>query len=146
MITAVVDSNALASGFASHGQVSAVVQMMDAWRARSYILIISEHILSEVAQTFEDPYFRRRLTQEEITADLHLLRRQALLTSITVEVHGVATHPEDDLVLSTAVSAHTDYLVTGDTKLRRLKSYEGVAIVSPREFLEILQREQKASE
>jgi predicted nucleic acid-binding protein len=50
----------------------------------------------------------------------------------------VATHPEDDLVLATAVSAHADYLVTGDRKLQRLGSYQGVRILSPREFLAVL--------
>jgi predicted nucleic acid-binding protein len=48
----------------------------------------------------------------------------------------VATHPEDDLVLATAISAKAEYLVSGDTKLQRLGTYEGVKIVSPREFLE----------
>ena len=58
---------------------------------------------------------------------------------MTAEVHGVATHPEDDLILATAVSAKADYLVTGDKKLRELGSYQGVSIVSPREFLDILE-------
>jgi predicted nucleic acid-binding protein len=58
---------------------------------------------------------------------------------ITVEVRGVATHPEDDLILATAISARADYLVTGDRQLQALGSYQGVQIVSPRQFLTILQ-------
>jgi len=67
------------------------------------------------------------------------LQRRAVVTAITVNVRGVATHPEDDLVLATAASAHADYLVTGDGKLQSLVSHEGTKIVSPREFLGILE-------
>ncbi len=68
-----------------------------------------------------------------------LLGGQTASTGITAEVHGVATHAEDDLILATAISARVEYLVTGDKKLQELRSYQGVAIVSPREFLDILE-------
>jgi len=138
VIRAVLDTNVLASGFASHGEGSPPVQILDSWRTRFYTLIVSEHLLIELARTLDDRYFRRRLTPEEIAADLRLLHRHALMTDITVEVHGVATHQEDDLTLASALSAHADYLVTGDKKLREVGAYQGVRIVSPREFLELL--------
>ncbi len=57
---------------------------------------------------------------------------------ITVTVQGVASHPEDDLILATAVSARADYLVTGDRQLLALGTFQGVQIVSPRDFVAIL--------
>jgi predicted nucleic acid-binding protein len=56
-----------------------------------------------------------------------------------VEVSGVATHPEDDLILATAVAANATYLVTGDRKLRAVGNFRGVTILSPREFLATLE-------
>jgi predicted nucleic acid-binding protein len=53
-------------------------------------------------------------------------------------VQGVASHPEDDLILATAVSAQADYLVTGDRQLLALGRYQGVEIVTPRAFATIL--------
>ena len=58
---------------------------------------------------------------------------------ITTSVSGVATHPEDDLVLATAISGKADYLVTGDRQLLKLQEFEDVSIVSAAEFLLILQ-------
>lgn len=142
MITAVLDANALASGFVGRNPQSAVVQALDAWRLGRYGLIISEHLLDELVHTFEDRYFQRRLTPSQMIRAQSLLRRRATLTPITVEVHGVATHPEDDLVLAAAVSAKADYLVTGDGKLQEIGSYEGVTIVSPRKFVENLAERQ----
>jgi len=57
------------------------------------------------------------------------------MTPLTVEVTGVATHPEDDLILATAVAGEASYLVTGDRKLRAVGAFQGVTILSPREFL-----------
>ena len=62
------------------------------------------------------------------------------LLDLTAEVRGVATHSEDDLVLATAVSAKVDYLVSGDKTLQCVRAYEGVTIVSPREFRDIIER------
>ena len=59
-------------------------------------------------------------------------------TQLVVEVHGIATHPEDDLIVSTAVSARADYLVTGDRKLPEIVTFAGVRVLSPRGFVEIL--------
>ena len=51
---------------------------------------------------------------------------------------GVATHPEDDLILSTAIVSKADYLVTSDRQLLALGEYEGVRIITPRDFLTVL--------
>lgn len=138
MIVAVLDTNVLASGFVRRNSASTVVRIVDAWRAHRYRLVVSEHILDELARTFQDPYFRRFLTDAEVAADLTLLRRQATIATATAAVDGIATHPEDDLVLATAVSAMADYLVTGDRQLQSLGVYRGVAILSPRSFLDAL--------
>ena len=43
----------------------------------------------------------------------------------------------DDLpVLGTAVAAQADCLITGDKKLLALGDYQGIPILSPREFYE----------
>jgi hypothetical protein len=60
---------------------------------------------------------------------------------ITVEVRKVATHPEDDVVLATALSADAEYLATGDRKLQVLGSYRTVTILPPRAFVDLLNPE-----
>ena len=46
--------------------------------------------------------------------------------------------PDDDLVLATAVGARATTIVTGDDELLVLTSYSGIAICTPRFFLEQL--------
>jgi predicted nucleic acid-binding protein len=72
---------------------------------------------------------------------MRLLRSETTSTPLKVKVQGVATHPEDDVILATAVSVKADYLVTGDSKLQQVGVYRGVAILSPRRFVETLKQE-----
>ncbi len=141
MIKAILDTNILASGFVSFNHPNrAPAQILHAWRDGLFELIVSEHILNELEKTFQDPYFQSRLSPEDINEAMILLRDEATVAPITVEVHEVATHPEDDLVLSATLSAKVDYLVTGDGPMLRKvgSSYQGVKLVTPNNFLEIL--------
>jgi predicted nucleic acid-binding protein len=70
---------------------------------------------------------------------LALLRAEARVVPLSSVVRGVATHPEDDLILATATSGAADYLITGDSKLQQLGTFRSVTILSPRAFLERLQ-------
>ena len=135
----VLDVNVLASGVLGFLQPSTPPGLLlRAWRAGSFRLLISEHILANLQRTLTKPYFRRRLTAAERSAFLALLRQEATLTPIIVLVQGIAPDAEDDLVLATALSGQANYLVTGDVAFQDLHSYRGIRMVSPRAFLEIL--------
>jgi putative PIN family toxin of toxin-antitoxin system len=136
VIIAVLDTNVLVSAFPAHGTVPAL--LIDAWRQGAYHLVVSEHILEELAETWRDPYWQARFSPSASTAAIALLRSTAIMTALTVKVAGVATHPEDDLILATAVAGAAAYLVTGDRKLRAVGTFQGVVMLSPREFLERL--------
>lgn len=139
MIRTVLDANSIASGAARfrRGEGPPAL-LLRAWQDRRYELIVSDHLLNEVRRTLTKPYFVAEVAPGDDTAILRALEEFATRTPITATVVGVATHPEDDLVLATAVSAGVDYLVTGDKQLQRIGRYEGVVIVSPRDFLTIL--------
>ena len=141
MISAVLDTNTLASGFVGYRRAeSAPGELLRRWRAKVFALVVSQHILSELVRTFADPYFTQRLTPQEIQAALAMLQADAILTPVTVHVAGVATTPKDDLVLATAESAGVDYLVTGDKKLLQLRRHRSITILSPRAFLSVLEQ------
>jgi putative PIN family toxin of toxin-antitoxin system len=100
---------------------------------------VSANILTELVNTLSDPYFRRRLTTEQIEAAQRLLEEEATRTPLRTRVSRVATYAEDDVVLAAAVSAGVDYLVTGDKQLQRLGIYQSIGILSPRAFLDLLE-------
>ncbi len=140
MMQVVLDANTLASGAVapSGGTLATII---DLWQQGVFRVTLSTHILRELERTFSDPYFLDRLSAEDITSYLAMVQATVTVVPITEEVHNVATHPEDDLILATAVSAKADYLVTGDIKLQHVGTYKGVTILSPRRFLEALEHD-----
>jgi putative PIN family toxin of toxin-antitoxin system len=142
VIAAVLDTNVLASGFIGEDNPNSPPgEIVRRWRARVFTHVVSEHTLTELADTFSDPYFTRRLSPSSVVAALESLRRDAVVQPIVTEVSGIASHPEDDLVLATAVSAGAPYLVTGDRRLLERAAYRDTNLLSPRQFLAVLERE-----
>ena len=138
MISAVLDTNIIVSGTIVAGGIPD--RLLQAARAGQFTLVTSDVIVAEAVRALGRDRVRRkyRIAGDDVERVRQLLEQELVSTPITVQVAGVATHPEDDMILATAVSARADYLVTGDVQLQRLETYRGVAIVSPRRFLEIL--------
>jgi uncharacterized protein len=141
VIRTVLDANALVSGFpASTGTLA---DLLDRWRDGQFQLITSEHILDKIARAWIKPYWQRRFASERVKLVMALLREEAEITPIAVNVQDVATHPEDDVVLATAVSARVDYLATGDKGLLRLENYQDIVILTPRAFLNLREQHER---
>ncbi len=65
------------------------------------------------------------------------------MIAAVVDTNGLAAgFGTDDLILATAMSSQADYLVTGDKQLQDLGTYQGVTILSPRAFLDLLRTSQ----
>ena len=138
MIRAVLDTNILVSAILVPSGIPA--RILVAAFAGAFLCFASEAIVGEVLVTLGRARVLRKcqLDPAHISQIREFLESRPVLVPITAEVRGVASHPEDDLILATAVSARVDYLVTGDRQLLALQQFEGVQIVSPRDFLAIL--------
>ncbi len=141
MITAVLDTNVLVSGLVGQRRrpLTPPAALIAAWRSGEFELVLSADILMEVERTLQKPYFSHRISNDQRLRLLTVLRRRSSIVRLTKRVSGVASHPADDLILSTAVSAGASYLVTGDGPLLALGSLRRVRIVSPRAFWRALQ-------
>lgn len=142
MIRALLDANVLVSGIVGlRKDESTPGALLRRWRADEYTLIVSQPLLAEVERTLSKPFYRERTDTTQAEAALQVLQTEALFASMAVSVAGVASHPEDDLVLAAAKSSGVDYLVSGDRQLQKLADFEGIPIISPRQFLAILDEE-----
>ena len=50
-------------------------------------------------------------------------------------IHLITEDEPDNRILECAVEANADCIITGDRHLRQLKTFRGISIVSPREFI-----------
>ena len=142
MIRAVLDANIIASGIVGFRKSESVPgAILRLWQKGKFSLLISKHIRDEVKNLLQKPYFKQHLTPQAISRIQTLLQFQAEQIVITEEVRNITTSAEDDLSLATAVSAKANYFVTGDGPLLRKvgNSYQKVKLVSPNNFIKILQ-------
>lgn len=142
MIRAALDANVIVSGvFGLAREASPPGAIWRAWERRLFELVVAAPLIAEVERTLTNTFFASKIGPHRTRLTVSALREDARLTRISVEVEGIATHPEDDLVLAAAVSAEADYLVTGDRQLQALGRYLDVEIVSPRAFLAVLEQD-----
>lgn len=138
----VLDTNVLVAGLAAyHRGQTPPARILKAWIDRAFDLCSSEPLIRETINALHKPYFAERVLPELIALIMAGLEDDASITALTVRVDGVATHPEDDLILATALSAKADLLVTGDRQLQKLGTFHGVTILSPAEFIDLLDQQ-----
>lgn len=136
---AVVDCNVLISGLIRPGGPPALI--LQALRRAEFEPVLSPAILAEYRRAANYPKVRKalRLSAQELEALWDDILILALWVEPTVPLQPIiAADPSDDAYLLAAVEAGADCLISGDKHLLELKSYEGVRILSPRQFLEAL--------
>src|SRR3712207_1304481 len=142
MVGATLDVNVLVSAAISPRGIP--YQLLEAWQAERFEVITSQHIIDQLTLKLRSDRIGRRygLTAAAIRAFTAPLRTHARLVSLPpAEILSVTGDPEDDAVLATARLGRAAYLVTGDGGLLDRSPYAGIAIVTPRAFLELLDTE-----
>ncbi len=136
MLRAVLDANVFVSAVINpRGTPAAVLKALD-----SFDLVVSEATLAELGQVLLYPTVAKRhgLTSDEIRAFIEDVARIAIVTPGHLKLRVIAEDPADDRYLECAVEGAAEYLVTGDAHLLGFEEYEGVRIVTPKAFLEVL--------
>ena len=102
-------------------------------------IVLSQPIVDEVLRAFTYPkvrkYIRRDLVPELWFEDIVVL---AQFIAGEYALAGVSKDPDDDKYIAAAVEGRAGFVVAGDSDLLSLKQHEGIRIVSPRAFLDLL--------
>jgi putative PIN family toxin of toxin-antitoxin system len=139
---AVLDTNVLVSSLvAEHGPPR---RILDAWLEGRYVLVTSLHLVEELIHVLSYPRIaeRLRLDEDELAAILAGLLSKAEVTPGHLHLPGVTRDPKDDAVVACAKEGEADYIVSGDQDLLVLSEYEGIQVITPRRFMEILEKKQ----
>jgi putative PIN family toxin of toxin-antitoxin system len=134
---AVLDTNIYVSALLKPaGQAG---QILERWRDGTFDLVLSEAILTELADVYTRARFRRVVARSPawLTTLVTDLRQIAVLVE-PAPVQAVPDDPDDDVIVGTALAAAAAAIVTGDAHLLALRGYRGIAILTPRSFLEML--------
>ena len=139
MIRVVLDTNIIVSATILRRGHSA--QVLDLWREEKIELAVSLPILEEMRKVLKRARIikQQSMAQQDVKALIEGFRESGVLTSGRLDLEVVREDPEDDKFIICAVEAGADYIVSGDTHLLKLKEYQGIRIVPPREFLRLME-------
>ena len=122
-----MDTNVLFAALAARGLCEAVLQMC----VSDHELVTSEYILDELGRHLRS---KLKLPASLAHHTLDLLRQQATLVE-PLQVPAAACRDANDLpILGTALAGAAQCLVTGDQDLLQLESYQGIEVLTPRQF------------
>ena len=130
----VVDTNVVISGLLWLGNPG---RLLEAAAGGVLTIYTSASLLDELVSTLGKRKLAPRIQASGLTLD-ELLRRY-LDVAIAVDAPPIApvvlADPDDDHVLACAHAAQVDLIVSGDSDLLNLKSYQGIPIVDTAEAL-----------
>jgi putative PIN family toxin of toxin-antitoxin system len=139
---AVLDTNVLVSSLIKPGSVPD--RIIEKWKAHIFEICLSEPLLDELMDVLNRPRIKRAISvsSEEMRKFLAVIREEGVFQRIETEVsETVLKDPDDDRILETAIAAEADVIVSGDRHLLDLGSYKGIPILTPRQFLAMLEEE-----
>jgi putative PIN family toxin of toxin-antitoxin system len=126
----VFDTNVL---FSATGWQGAPYQCVELARIGAISGATCSEILDELTDKLQT---KMRFTPEQALETIADLLSFLQVVSITGQLKVVSADPDDDKVVECAVSAAASHIVTGDRRhLLPMRSYAGIDIVTPAEFL-----------
>lgn len=133
MLRITADANVIISALNFSGNPRAVLNLAAEGKVH---LSISEDILGEVARVLRRPKFG--WPEDRIDKALVQLSHFTEHVTPTQRIEVVRDDPDDDRILDCALAGGSDYLVTGDKHLLNIGQYQGVKIVTPAQFIDLL--------
>lgn len=111
-------------------------------RDAAFEVVTSPATIEELRRSLRYPKVQKHLKQSAAELDLWVdaFRAIAIVVEGKVSRSIVAADPADDIYLAAAVDGLAEYLVSGDRHLLDLVEHEGIRIVTPRAFLDRLDR------
>lgn len=98
-----------------------------------FVLITSEPLLAELEQVLAYPRLASAIAEPDEL--VRLVAEVAIVVEPGRELTVVERDPADNRVFEAAVSAKVDFIVSGDSDLLEIGEFEGVRVVTPREFI-----------
>lgn len=126
---AVFDTNVLIAALITEGICSKLLRRA---RTGEFTLAPCPFIIEELRRILSKKF---RLADGEMASTMEPVTEAIdQIIEHTLKIKDVCRDADDDNILACALAAKAEYLVTGDADLLVLKSYQGIRIITPRDF------------
>ncbi len=140
MLKILLDTNVFVSALINpHGKPAQILNYVFENKIR---LFTSPSIIEELQRVLSYPKLVKRhgLEKQELKEFISDLLSIMSLVEGKKAIELIAEDPADNNYLSCAVDAKADFIVSGDTHLLNLGEYEGTQIITPTQFLGVLEK------
>lgn len=108
-------------------------QFLDLALRRRFTLVTSRALLDELDEKLREKF---AVSERDALTIRAKLEASTNVVDPDFELYAVPGDPDDNRVLECAVAGKADFIVSGDRHLLRIGTYEGIVIVTVRQFLE----------
>lgn len=126
---AVLDTNVIVSGLGWPGAPAAI---LDAALDGRLVLVSSPPLLAELRRVLGYPKLAKVIEEGTRLADLI---EASSVVVLPAHVFAVVADESDNRVLEAAAQGAADYIVSGDAHLLGLRSFQGIPVMAPAEFV-----------
>ena len=103
---------------------------------------IHNHTSPDMLNELEDKLRNKFNESEEyIKRQISLVTNYSEVIEPKEKIKAVPDDPKDDKVIECAMACNADFIVTGDNHLLKLKDFKGIKIVSPKDFLTVINKD-----
>ncbi|MBI2658466.1 putative toxin-antitoxin system toxin component, PIN family [Candidatus Woesearchaeota archaeon] len=134
-----VDTNILVSATFWNGASDKIISKVE---AKEIELVLSAEILNEYAGVLEYDEIKSKIKDKNLETKRTISKIIAISSIIEpkIRLSVIKDDPDDDRILECAIAGRVDYIVSSNNHLLKLKTYEGIQIVTPQEFLDKLSK------
>lgn len=131
----VLDTNVLVSALVFGGKPGIIFK--NCLKKNGIIGVTSPDIIYELQTVLERPKWRA--LNIDVEKVVRMVVRQFFMVKLVTISPVIFQDPDDDKIIATAIAGKADFIITGDQHLLVLRQYEQIRIVTPDQFLNILQ-------
>jgi putative PIN family toxin of toxin-antitoxin system len=132
VLRVVLDTSSLVSYVLTQGDI--MRRVIAHWRANRMVVLSSPQTRAELAAVLDRPQIRRRASSS-LDELVQGVERYTWHVPGALNMSGACRDPKDDKFLACAVEGRAHYLVSSDNDLLRMRSFRGVVIHNPGQFL-----------
>ncbi|WP_429634742.1 putative toxin-antitoxin system toxin component, PIN family [Tunturiibacter psychrotolerans] len=133
MLRVTADTNVIISALNFSGNPARILDMAEEGSIR---LVVSDDILDEVERVLRRP--KCGWPQERIDDAIRQISGFTEHVQPTQRIDVVTEDPTDNRILECAIAGRSQYLVSGDKHLLKVGQFQGVRIITPAEFVEMM--------
>ena len=133
----VLDTNVLVSGTFWIGDSFEILKRID---LKKIILVLSEELIDEYNKTIISEEIIEKIENKHliISKIIKKIIEDAIIVYPTQKHDVIKEDPDDNKVLECAFEGKADFIISQDKHLLKLKEFEQIKIISPEEFVRLV--------